>query len=83
MDFGWGALLTGVVNTLGKFLDMAQVKLLRRHADEYLELEKALHSEMQKPYDDMDDFAVADIKKKMRMVKAAFERDVALAVKEK
>jgi len=83
MDFGWGALLTGVVETLGKFLDIAKLKVLRKHADEFLELEKALHSEMKKPYDDMDDFAIADIKNKMRIVKAAFERDIALAVKEK
>ena len=83
MDFGWGALLTGVVDTLGKLLDMAQVKLLRKHADEFLELERALQTEMKKPYDDMDDFAIADIKNKMRIVKAAFERDVALMAKDK
>jgi hypothetical protein len=79
----WGALLSAVVNTLEKVLDIAYVKILRKHSDEYLKLERALIEHMKKPYDDMDDFAIADIKKQMRVVKAAFERDMALAVKEK
>lgn len=79
MDFGWGALISGIVDFAGKFLAMETVKLLRKHSDEYLILEKALHAEMLKSYDDMDDYHIADIRVQMRAVRDAFNRDMALA----
>lgn len=85
MDFGigWGALLNTVVEAFGKYLDIALVKKLREHSDEFLKLEKALHTELQKPYDDMDDFAIAAIKHQMKLVKEAFERDLSIGMKAK
>ena len=78
---GWGALLSGVVTALGKWLSIEEVRLLRKHSDEYLALERALLVLNQKPYDDMDDLQIAAIKSEMIIVKAAFERDMMIVMK--
>lgn len=74
----WGALLTGVVDVLGAFLDIERVKLLRQHSDEYLKLELHLFDLMKMPYDDMDDLEISATKEKLALIKAAFERDISL-----
>jgi hypothetical protein len=76
---GWGALLSGIVNFAGKFLDLKITQQLREHSNKYLELERALQVEMLKSYDDFDDFRIADLKVQMKQVRDAFNRDIALA----
>lgn len=79
MDFGWGALITGIVDFAGKYISYQHAKLLRQHSDLYLALEKSLREEMMKSYGDMDDFKIADLRVQMKAVREAFARDIAIA----
>lgn len=74
LTFGWGKFLGAVAG-------IVETKILRAHSDKYLSLEQALLKEMQKPYDNMDDFKIAAIKAEMKLVRDAFERDMVLAGK--
>jgi hypothetical protein len=80
---GITGLLNGLLEVLGKVLDIAVVKKLREHSDEILKLEKELDALLSVSYDDMDDLAISRKRKELSRVRDAFFRDLSLGLAKK